>query len=149
MNVNVQTVVVSVNTILNDTNLIETVQAVMNRLVSFGYEPNKDDDWLIAYSIKGTVNHVLNEINHKTVPEGLFEVVVDMVCGEVLNAKFLSGQLNLESLDLDGLIQSVKEGDTTVNFSAEGSDEAKLKNLLSWLMQGKGCDLLCYRKMRW
>jgi hypothetical protein len=72
-----------------------------------------------------------------------------MVCGEVLNAKFLSGQLDLDSLDLDGMIQSVKQGDTQVNFSAEESDEAKLKNLLSWLMNGKGCDLLCYRKMRW
>jgi hypothetical protein len=72
-----------------------------------------------------------------------------MICGEVLNAKFLSGQLELDALDLDGMIQSVKEGDTTVSFSAEGSDEAKLKGLLSWLIQGKGCDLLCYRRMRW
>ena len=95
------------------------------------------------------MNYVLNEINHQVVPEGLTEVVVDMVCGEVLNAKFLSGQLNLDSLDLDGMIQSVKEGDTTVSFSAEGSDEAKLKGLLSWLIHGKGSDLLCYRKMRW
>ena len=149
MDGNVQTVVVSVNNILNDTNLIDMVQAVTKRLVSFGYNPTTDDAWMIAYTTKGTVNHVLNEINHKTVPEGLFEVVVDMICGEVLNAKFLSGQLDLESLDLDGMIQSVKEGDTQVNFSAEGSDEAKLKNLLSWLIQGKGCDLLCYRKMRW
>jgi hypothetical protein len=72
-----------------------------------------------------------------------------MICGEVLNTKFLSGQLELGSLDLDGMIQPVKQGDTQVNFSAEGSDEAKLKGLLSWLIQGKGCDLLCYRKMRW
>ena len=81
--------------------------------------------------------------------DGLFEVVVDMICGEVLNAKFLSGQLDLTNLDLDGVIQSVSEGDTSVSFSTEGSDEAKLKGLLSWLIQGKGSDLLCYRKMRW
>lgn len=145
----VQTVIDSVNNILNDTNLTVITENVVKRLVSFGYIPTEDDAWLIAYSTKGTVNHVLNEINHTKVPEGLFEVVVDMICGETLNAKFLSGQLNLESLDLDGMIQSVKEGDTTVSFSAEGSDEAKLKGLLSWLIQGKGSDLLCYRKMRW
>ena len=149
MNENLQTVVNSVNSILNDTNFDSITENVVERLVSFGYTPVDSDSWVIAYSIKGTVNHVLNEINHQTVPEGLFEVVVDMICGEVLNAKFLSGQLDMVSLDLDGMIQSVKEGDTQVNFSAEGSDEAKLKNLLSWLMQGKGCDLLCYRKMRW
>ena len=150
MNYDVQTVADSAIEILNDTNLKPIVETVVVRLVSFGYIPVIDkDEWMIAYSTKGTVNHVLNEINRKTIPEGLVEVVVDMICGEILNSKFRSGQLDLESLDLDGMIQSVKEGDTTVNFSAEGSDETKLKNLLSWLIQGKGCDLLCYRRMRW
>jgi len=149
MNENLQTVIDSVNKILQDTNLTTFTEAVVNRLVSFGYDPTDEDAWVIAYTTKGTVNHVLNEINHQTVPDGLFEVVVDMVCGEVLNAKFMSGQLDMTNLDLDGMIQSVKEGDTTVSFSAEGSDEAKMKGLLSWLIQGKGCDLLCYRRMRW
>lgn len=149
MNENLQTVVISVNNILNNTNLNTLTESVVNRLVFFGYDPVEEDCWVIAYSIKGTVNHVLNEINHQTVPEGLFEVVVDMVCGEMLNAKFLSGQLNIDSLDLDGVIQSVTEGDATVSFNAQGSDESKFKNLLTWLIQGKGCDLLCYRKLRW
>lgn len=149
MNENLQTVVDSVNKILNDTNLTGTVESVILRLVSFGYEPTDGDAWMIAYNMKGTVNHVLNEINHVKIPEGLLEVVVDMICGEFLNAKFLSGQLELTALDLDGMIQSVSEGDTSVTFSTDGSDEAKLKGLLSWLIQGKGCDLLCYRKMRW
>ena len=149
MNEDLQTVVTSVNSILKDTNLTPTVEAIVKRLVSFGYIPTDADTWMIAYTTKGTVNHVLNETNRTTVPEELFEVVVDMVCGEVLNAKFSSGQLELTDLDLNGTIQSVKQGDTQVNFSAEGSDEAKLKGLLSWLIQGKGSDLLCYRKMRW
>ena len=149
MNENVQTVIDSVKTILDDTNLNTVVGDAVNRLVSFGYVPTEEDAWLIAFSMQKTIDYVLNEINHKTVPEGLHKVVVDMVCGEVMNTKFLSGQLDLTALDLDGMIQSVKEGDTTVNFSAEGSDEAKLKGLLSWLIQGKGSDLLCYRRMRW
>jgi len=149
MNENLQTVVTSVNKILNDTNLTDTVDSVILRLVSFGYTPTEIDAWMIAYSIKGTVSHVLNMTNRQEVPIELNEVVVDMVCGEVLNTKLLTGQLNLDSLDLDGMIESVREGDTTVSFSAEGSDEAKLKGLISWLIQGKGCDLLCYRRMRW
>ncbi len=145
----VQTVIDSANNILNDTNLISITANAVERLVSFGYIPTDEDAWMIAYIIKGTVNHVLNEINHQTVPNGLHEVVVDMVCGEVLNAKFLSGQLDMTALDLNGMIQSVKEGDIQVNFSAEGSDEAKAQELFRWLIHGKGCDLLCYRKMRW
>ena len=149
MNENLQTVVDSVKTILDDTNLDTMIENVVNRLVSFGYDPTEGDSWTIAFSMQKTIDRVLNEINHKTVPDGLSNVVVDMDCGDLLNAKFLSGQLNLADLDLDGMIQSVKEGDTTVSFSTEGSDESKLKGLLSWLIQGKGSDLLCYRKMRW
>lgn len=149
MNETVQSVVTSVNKILNDTNLNTLIESVVERLVSFGYTPVNEDSWVIAFSTQKTVNHVLNDINHKTIPEGLTEVVVDMICGEFLNSKFLSGQLNLTALDLDGMIQSVSEGDTSVTFSAEGSDEAKLKGLLSALMHGKEGDLLCYRKMRW
>ncbi len=149
MNKNLQTVVNSVNEILKNTNLNTMSEDVVQRLVFFGYVPTEEDVWMIAYTTKGTVNHVLNEINHSAVPEGLREVVVDMICGEVLNTKFLSGQLNMTNMDLDGMIQSITEGDTTVSFSVEGSDESKLKELLSWLIRGKGSDLLCYRKMRW
>ena len=149
MNENVQAVMTSVKNMLNDTNLNPMVEAVGERLVSFGCVPKEDDAWMIAFALQKAVHRVLNEINHTTVPNGLFEVTVDMVCGEVLNAKFLSGQLELTTLDLDGMIQSVTEGDTTVSFSAEGSDEAKLKGLLAWLIQGKGSDLTCYRRMRW
>ena len=149
MSENIQAVMTSVESMLNDTNLNPMVEAVGEQLVSFGYTPNENDAWMIAFSVQKAVNHVLNEINQSAVPNGLFEVTVDMICGEVLNAKFLSGQLDLTALDLDGMIQSVKQGDTQVNFSAEGSDEAKLKGLLSWLIQGKGSDLTCYRKMRW
>lgn len=149
MNSGFQTVIDSVNKILNDTNLNAMTELVVDRLVSLGYIPLEEDSWVLAYTTKGTVYRVLNEINHAKVPEGLLKVVVDMICGEFLNSKFMSGQLDLNGLDLDGMIQSVTEGDTSVTFSAESSDEAKLKGLLSWLMHGKEGDLLCYRKMRW
>lgn len=149
MDEKLQAVVTSVNTFLNETNLTAMVEAVAERLVSFGFAPTTDDAWMIAFSIQKSTNHIFNQTNQSKVPEGLFEVAVDMICGELLNAKFLSGTLKLDELDLDGIVESVNQGDTTVAFNVEGSDEAKLKALLSWLMQGKGCDLLCYRKMRW
>jgi hypothetical protein len=149
MNSAFQAVVTSVNNILNDTNLETVTETVVDRLVSLGYTPTDEDTWMIAFSVKGTVNHVLNQIGHSTIPEGLVEIVVDMVCGEFLNTKFRSGQLDLSALDLDGMIQSVSQGDTSVSFNTEGSDEEKLKGLLSWLIHGKEGDLICYRKMRW
>lgn len=149
MNNGFQTVIDSVNNILNDTNLNAMTELVVDRLVSLGYTPVDEDSWVIAFSAQKTINHVLNVTNCSEVPNGLTHVVVDMICGEFLNSKFMSGQLDLEGLDVDGMIQSVQQGDTSVTFSAEGSDEAKLKGLLSWLMNGKEGDLLCYRKMRW
>ena len=149
MNNGFQAVATSVNNILKDINLETITETMVNRLVSLGYTPTDEDTWMIAFGIQKVTNHVLNQIGHSTIPEGLVEIVVDMVCGEFLNAKFLSGQLDLTGLDLDGMIQSVSQGDTSVSFSAEGSDEAKLKGLLSWLIHGKEGDLICYRKMRW
>ncbi len=149
MNEELQTVLTKIQSILNDTDLDKLIETILQRLVSFGCTPTKDDVFSIAYGIQKVQNHILNVTNQAVVPDGLFELNVDMVCGEVLNGKFLSGQLDLTALDLDGMIQSVKEGDTQVNFSAEGSDETKAQELFRWLMQGKGSDLLCYRKMRW
>lgn len=144
-----QTVVNSVNSILNDTNLNTMTESVVERLVSFGFAPATEDAWMIAYSVKGTVNHVLNQINHTSIPEGLFEVVVDMICGEVLYAKYNSGQLNMDDVNLDSAVHSVQQGDTTVTFATSGSGGTSLTDLLDWMIKGKGCDLLCYRKMRW
>ena len=149
MNENLQAVVASVNNLLKNTKYSTVVEPTVERLVSLGYYPTEDDAWLIVYTINGTINHVKNETNQSEIPISLYEIVIDMICGEFLNAKFMSGQLQLENLDLDGMIQSVNLGDANVSFSADSSDEAKLKELLSWLISGKGCDLLCYRKMRW
>jgi aspartate oxidase len=46
-------------------------------------------------------------------------------------------------------VHSVQQGDTTVTFATSGSGGTSLTDLLDWLIKGKGCDLLCYRKMRW
>lgn len=145
----VQTAIDAVKKLLNDASLDDLVKSVIERLASFGYAYTTDDVWLIAFSIQKTVNHVLNQTNQSVIPKGLMEVVTDMVCGEVLNAKYLSGKLNLDSLDLSEVVQTVSEGDTSVTFGSAGSDQDKVKGLLSWLMGGKGCDFLCYRRIRW
>ena len=149
MNEDLQTVIDAVKELLNDTNLDPMAEAVVNRLVSFGFTPTNADVWSIAFSIEKSVNHVLNQINHSTVPDGLVEITVDMACGEFLDAKFMSGQLDMSGLDLDGIIESIHEGDTTVSFGQDGSDSSKFKDLVNWLKDGRGCDFLCFRKMRW
>ena len=149
MDENIQAVIDAVKAILNDTNLDPIAEAVVIRLVSFGCKPVLTDAGSIAFSIQKSVNHVLNEINHKTIPDGLIEITVDMACGEFLNVKMLSGQLDMGSLDLTGIVNSIKEGDTQITFGNGSSDEEKVNSLINWLMNGRGCDFLCFRKMRW
>lgn len=149
MNEELQTVLIKIQSVLNDTNLNSFIESVLQRLVSFGCTPTKDDVFSIAFGIQKVQNHIFNQTNQEVLPNGLIEVAIDMVCGEVLFGKYLSGKLEMDNLDFDGIVKSVSEGDTSVTFDANGQDEEKFRQLVEWLMKGKGCDLLCYRKMRW
>ena len=149
MNEELQTVLNKIQELLNDATLNGLIESVLQRLVSFGCTPTKDDVFPIAFGIQKVRNHILNQINQEVIPEGLHETTVDMVCGEVLFGKYLSGKLEMDDLDFDGIIKTVSEGDTSVTFADGGQDEDKFRQLIEWLMNGKGCDLLCYRKMRW
>jgi len=149
MNEELQTVFIKIQSVLNDTTLDKLIEAVLQRLVSFGHSPTKDDVFSIAFGIQKIRNHILNQINQEVVPDELFEVMVDMVCGEFLNGMYLCGKLDMDELDFEGIVKSVTEGDTSVTFETSGQDEDKFRKLIAWLMDGKGCDLLCYRKMRW
>jgi hypothetical protein len=149
INVNLQTVCNNVRKLITASLPDDFLVNICNRLVVIGCVPSDDDIWLLAFSIQKVEQHILNATNQATIPEGLIHVAVDMICGEVINTKYLSGKLKLDDLDLSGVIQTVTEGDTSVTFTKDGSDLEKMKGLLKWLMDGKGCDFLCYRKMQW
>lgn len=144
-----QTVIDAVDAILNNEDQEVFTEPVIDRLVSFGYAPIVGDAFAIAFAIQKAYNHVINETNQTSIPSELKQIVTDMICGEFLKVKFLTGNLSLSGLDFSGIIQSISEGDTTVSFESEGSDETKIMNLVDWLIGGKGSDLLCYRKLRW
>lgn len=136
--------------ILTGTSLTEPFyEAVLNRLVSFGYELKETDTWSICFAIGKVENHIKNSCNITSVPDGLFHVAVDMVCGEFLFAQKQTGQLSIGDLDLTGAIKQISEGDTTVTFGDGMSDEDRFNVMLNYLMtKGEG-DFVCYRKLRW
>lgn len=140
----------AVITALDTTSLSESfIEAVLNRLDSFGYEIKESDAWMIGFAMQKVESTIRNECNISEIPDGLFHIAVDMVCGEFLLAKKQTGQLELGDLDLTGAISSIKEGDTQVNFNGDESDSDKVDSLLNYLLNnGKG-ELVCYRKIRW
>ena len=142
-------VLANILTVMTKTSLSESFyEAVLKRLVSFGYTLKEDDSWLICFAMQKVENHIKNSCNTTDVPDGLFNVAVDMVCGEFLFTKKQTGQLEIADLDFDGAFTSIKEGDTQVNFGGS-SDEEKFDQMVNYLLhQGEG-DFVCYRKIRW
>lgn len=127
----------------------EFFNAVLQRLTSLGYSLKENDDWVLCFTMQKVENHIKNSCNTPSVPDELFHTAVDMVCGEFLSCKKQTGQLEIETLDLDGSIASISEGDTSVTFAIGSTDEDKFNQLLNYLLtNGKG-DFVCYRKLKW
>lgn len=124
-------------------------EMVLNRLVSFGYFLKEDDSWELSFVMVKVDNQIKNSCNTTSIPEGLSHVAADMICGEFLMNRKNSGRLELSDLDLSGAIASISEGDVSVSFDADSTDEDKFNQLVDYLMnRGKG-DFVCFRKLRW
>ena len=150
MNETMQKILADIPNILTTSSLSEPFyEAVLNRLDSFGYELKEADTWGLCFAMQKVENHIKNFCNVSSVPDGLFNVAVDMACGEFLFTKKQTGQLEISTLDLTGAIKQISEGDTTVSFVDGASDEEKFNQMLSYLMtKGEG-DFICFRKIRW
>ena len=141
-----------INLILSGSSLFESsiLLDVLNRLESFGYTLKDTDDWMISFAAQKVESSIKNECNVTSIPDGLKNVVVDMICGEFLYSLKISG--NLECFNLDTALKSVQAGDTKVDFAVgQGSKtpEQRLDALLSYLITyGRG-EFACYRKIRW
>lgn len=143
-------ILANIKAIMTNTSLSELFyETVLERLVSFGYNSKEGDAWVICFSMQKIENYIKNYCNVASVPDGLFNIAVDMVCGDFLFTQKNTGNLELTDLDLDGAISSIKEGDTQVNFNGDESDSDKVDSLLNYFLNsGKG-ELVCYRKIRW
>ena len=128
---------------------VETIEAILKRLVSFGYALNEVDSWMICFAIQKTENHIKNSCNTSAIPEGLLNTAVDMICGEFLYTKKQSGKLEIDGLDLTSAIKSISEGDTTVQFADGSSDVDRFDALLNYLLHNGEGDFVCYRRLKW
>lgn len=125
------------------------VEAVLKRLSSFGYSVTTDDGWQIAFCIQKVNQHIINSCNTLSIPDGLFYAAVDMVCGEFLFGMKETGKLELENIDLAGVITQIHEGDTTIQFANGSSDDEKFSAFVNYLRTWGESDLVCYRKLKW
>lgn len=113
----------------------------MRRLSELGCEVGAGDLALIETCSKRVAQRIKNFTNLSEIPEGLSEVFVERVCGEVLLSKLQAGETDCGLLG----VKSVTEGDVSVAFS--GGFDAR--ELIGRMTEYGGEELCCYRKIRW
>lgn len=141
----------TVKSLMPETHITEQlIESILRRLESFGYDLGEGADaYALAFTIQKVEIHIMNSCNVSSIPEGLYNVLIDRVCGEFLFSKKQTGQLNIEGLDLTGVVASISEGDTSVSFVPDVNDEERFNQLVKVLMtMGEG-DMVCYRKLNW
>lgn len=119
---------------------------IENRLKGFGLELTLLDQDLLIFLKNKVENYIRAECNRGDIPVELEETVVDMVVGEYLLNKKSAGQL--KDIDIEPLLVSLQEGDTTVKYRESKSRDEQLDYLIRVLMSPR-VNIYNYRKMRW
>lgn len=120
---------------------------VKSRLAMLGYTAQPEDAWALDYCIDRAAQVICDACNLEAVPDGLHYAQVDRACGEFLQAKYSTGKLSEETAQ--AAVQSIKEGDTTVQLSTGSSLTLRMENLIASLCNA-GCDEFSqYRKLVW
>lgn len=127
---------------------------VKKRLASLGIvlsnEPTSTDNFLLNFAVNKTTDHIKNQTNLSTVPEGLTHVAIDMAVGEFLYAKKSMGLLDVGSLNFSTATKRIKDGDTDTEFlvDAKSTPEANFHAFLNYLQHNE-IDFVKYRVLTW
>lgn len=128
---------------------VDYIKTALKSLI--GYEATEEDDFLIELAIRDRVDFVLSYCNRNDIPPRLRTQLVKMIIGEFLyQKKALRGAESL-GLEVDSLVTSITEGNTSVSFgnSGELSAEAALDKYINGLRNGSAVTLQEYRRLKW
>lgn len=128
------------------------VDAVKQRLLSFGYTVKESDEFALTFCVEKTRSTIKNEINWLDVPEGLEHVAIDMATGDFLLSKKTFAPNDLANFDLDYAVKQIQTGDTnTVFATGQGSltPEQRLNAFINYLLSYGKAEFANFRKIRW
>ena len=127
--------------------------SIILRLASLGYTFNEEKDgWVIGFIIDKVTNQIKNETNFSEIPEGLYQIAVDMACGEFLMGKKASGDLDGFDIDLAvAILQKETQGDTSFSWAVDKtlSEEERLDCLIEHLLNYGKPQFLSFRRLKW
>ncbi len=104
--------------------------------------------WNLAFSVRKEEQEVLGYCHIDEVPKALYPMLCDRSCGRFLYGLKQSSRLEVEGIDLSGILTSLAEGDVKVEFDKGASDEVRLDALLGAMMNSGKEQMTCYRKLR-
>ena len=122
-------------------------EAVLQRLDSLGYTAIDGDELLICFSAQKVENNIKNSCNVLLIPDGLFNVAVDMVYGDFLSTK--KGLGGLTGFDFGVAVKSIQEGDTNITFVDGLSAEQQFDKIIGDLRSPGESKFVSFRKMKW
>lgn len=122
---------------------------VLKRLERIGYDAwCTGEEWTLAFFIRKAEVEILDYCHIDLIPSTLYPMLCDRACGKFLYNQKQTGKLDIEGLDLSGILTSLTEGDVKMDFDSGASDSDRLDALLGLMMDsGKG-QLQCYRRIR-
>lgn len=129
---------------------MDILEAAKKRLGSFGYDFKDGDAAILDFAVNKAVNFIKNDCNISDIPEGLFEIAVDMAVGEFLRSKKTFAPQDIAGLDLSAAVKQIQVGDTSTTFG-DGSltAEQRLDALINRLTTYGLGELSCYRRICW
>jgi len=119
----------------------------IRRLQSLGYEFDKYDAWLLSYLKAKVEQEIKTFCNLPEVPEELYRVEVDRVCGEFLMARKTTGELR--GIGAAGLLKSITEGDTSLTYAVADGEAITLDGVIRLLVDAGKTQLISFRRLRW
>ena len=125
--------------------MIAVKDDVIRRLESFGYTVEPGDAWVLEFLIDKVTNYIKSACNTGSVPDGLRQIAVDMVCGELLRMK--KGTGGLSGFDVEDAISSIREGDTTWSFATNKT--ITLDGLIDLLANPDPAIFAAFRRLVW
>lgn len=132
--------------------MILSVEDVKARLLSFGYECQTADEFLLGFLMTKVANTIKNDCNVSEIPSGLYNIAVDMAVGEFLAAKKTFTPDDLTGLNLDYAVKQIDEGDMKTTFAVgEGTQtaEQRLDAFIVHLLTYGRDQFSCFRRLRW
>ena len=123
------------------------VDDIDKRLQSLTYTLQKGEDWAVNFTIQSVTNTIKSNCNTTAIPEGLYNVAINMVCGEFLATKKALGQLS--DAQMQSVIKSIEEGDTKITYADEKSLNSLFDTLVNNLRAGSASQFVRYRRLLW